>query len=83
MIAFKNELVTVTKSADEMTFKIAWDAYFRKTAKLWGKPVRASDSWHLAWYVTDVPGLPPEALGGEGHRMGMGFRARLTRHSVS
>lgn len=60
MIAFKNELVTVTKSADEMTFKIAWDADFRKTAKLWDKPVRGKTfKGEIAWvdaqrFVDDV-----------------------------
>lgn len=73
-----------TLGSDEAVSRIAENADFEVTPDDVPPPTlayfyrEASDSWHLAWYVTDVPGLPPEALGGEGHRMGMGFRARHT-----
>lgn len=35
-----------------------------------------TDTWHLAWHVKDVPGLPPEGRTGQGHGIGAGFRAR-------
>ncbi len=34
------------------------------------------DTWHLAWHVRDVPGLPPEARDEVGHGFGARFRAR-------
>ena len=38
----------------------------------------AAGTWHLAWYVRDVPGLPPEARSDTGHGFGAGFRSRHT-----
>ena len=36
----------------------------------------AAGTWHLAWHVRGVPGLPAEAEAEEGHGIGVGFRRR-------